>query len=149
MSAIRKNQVFWFRLKETHLNLFKVDPESIVPLLWVLYRDLLFRSCRLFDVGGQRSERKKWIHCFEDVTAIIFCVAMSEYDQVLHEDETTVSQSYPILTLVPSWREEQHRATQLWRLVGSLTLSFIVFKLNIHCGRLHYNSMQSSLYMKM
>lgn len=50
-----------------------------------------FRLCRLFDVGGQRSERKKWIHCFEDVTAIIFCVAMSEYDQVLHEDETTVS----------------------------------------------------------
>lgn len=46
---------------------------------------------RLFDVGGQRSERKKWIHCFEDVTAIIFCVAMSGYDQVLHEDETTVS----------------------------------------------------------
>ena len=48
-------------------------------------------SSRLFDVGGQRSERKKWIHCFEDVTAIIFCVAMSGYDQVLHEDETTVS----------------------------------------------------------
>ncbi|KAI1722280.1 g-protein alpha subunit domain-containing protein [Ditylenchus destructor] len=50
-----------------------------------------FRSLnfKLFDVGGQRSERKKWIHCFEDVTAIIFCVAMSEYDQVLHEDETT------------------------------------------------------------
>lgn len=32
---------------------------------------------RMFDVGGQRSERKKWIHCFEGVTAIIFCVAMS------------------------------------------------------------------------
>ena len=47
---------------------------------------------RLFDVGGQRSERKKWIHCFEDVTAIIFCVAMSGYDQMLHEDETTVSE---------------------------------------------------------
>jgi guanine nucleotide-binding protein G(o) subunit alpha len=37
---------------------------------------------RVFDVGGQRSERKKWIHCFEDVTAIIFIVALSEYDQV-------------------------------------------------------------------
>ncbi|XP_067933829.1 guanine nucleotide-binding protein G(o) subunit alpha-like [Watersipora subatra] len=44
---------------------------------------------KLFDVGGQRSERKKWIHCFEDVTTIIFCAAMSAYDQVLHEDETT------------------------------------------------------------
>lgn len=55
-----------------------------------------FRSLnfKLFDVGGQRSERKKWIHCFEDVTAIIFCVAMSEYDQVLHEDETTVKEFF-------------------------------------------------------
>ncbi|CAB3398046.1 unnamed protein product [Caenorhabditis bovis] len=44
---------------------------------------------RVFDVGGQRSERKKWIHCFEDVNAIIFIAAVSEYDQVLFEDETT------------------------------------------------------------
>lgn len=46
--------------------------------------------CRMFDVGGQRSERKKWIHCFEGVTAIIFCVAMSAYDLVLAEDEEMV-----------------------------------------------------------
>ncbi|KAI8928368.1 guanine nucleotide binding protein, alpha subunit [Entophlyctis helioformis] len=45
---------------------------------------------RMFDVGGQRSERKKWIHCFENVTAIVFLVAISEYDQVLVEDETVV-----------------------------------------------------------
>ncbi|XP_058972851.1 guanine nucleotide-binding protein G(o) subunit alpha-like [Pocillopora verrucosa] len=44
---------------------------------------------KLFDVGGQRSERKKWIHCFEDVTAIIYCVALSAYDLTLQEDETT------------------------------------------------------------
>lgn len=42
----------------------------------------------LFDVGGQRSERKKWIHCFDNVTAIMFCVALSEYDQVLLESPT-------------------------------------------------------------
>ncbi|KAI9296854.1 putative guanine nucleotide-binding protein alpha-1 subunit [Neoconidiobolus thromboides FSU 785] len=42
---------------------------------------------RMVDVGGQRSERKKWIHCFEGVTSIIFMVAINEYDQTLIEDE--------------------------------------------------------------
>lgn len=44
----------------------------------------------MFDVGGQRSERKKWIHCFESVTSIIFCTALSEYDQVLLEEKSQV-----------------------------------------------------------
>jgi len=43
---------------------------------------------RVFDVGGQRNERRKWIHCFENVTAVIFIVGASEYDQKLYEDET-------------------------------------------------------------
>ncbi|XP_045696936.1 guanine nucleotide-binding protein subunit alpha-14 isoform X1 [Phyllostomus hastatus] len=42
---------------------------------------------RMVDVGGQRSERRKWIHCFESVTSIIFLVALSEYDQVLAESD--------------------------------------------------------------
>lgn len=45
-------------------------------------------NIHLFDVGGQRSERRKWISCFEAVTSIIFCVALSEYDQTLIEDNT-------------------------------------------------------------
>jgi len=44
---------------------------------------------RLVDVGGQRNERKKWIHCFEGVTGVLFVAAISEYDQVLFEDNTT------------------------------------------------------------
>ncbi|KAI3608772.1 heterotrimeric g-protein alpha gpa3-like protein [Moniliophthora roreri] len=44
-------------------------------------------SIHMFDVGGQRSERRKWIHCFESVTSIIFCTALSEYDQVLLEEK--------------------------------------------------------------
>jgi len=43
---------------------------------------------RCFDVGGQRNERKKWIHCFDGVPAVIFVVAISEYNQNLYEDET-------------------------------------------------------------
>ena len=59
----------------------------------------------MFDAGGQRSERKKWIHCFDDVQAVLFCVgetkqklfvawfdnlitAMSEYDLTLEEDNS-------------------------------------------------------------
>lgn len=41
----------------------------------------------MYDVGGQRNERKKWIHCFDAVTAVIFVVAISEYDQFLYEDD--------------------------------------------------------------
>lgn len=43
----------------------------------------------VMDVGGQRNERKKWIHCFDGVTGIVFVVAINEYDQVLFEDKTT------------------------------------------------------------
>ncbi|CAI4508429.1 CQS_1a_G0022410.mRNA.1.CDS.1 [Saccharomyces cerevisiae] len=42
---------------------------------------------KVLDAGGQRSERKKWIHCFEGITAVLFVLAMSEYDQMLFEDE--------------------------------------------------------------
>eukprot|EP01091_Cochliopodium_minus_P009291 TRINITY_DN2258_c0_g1_i2.p1 TRINITY_DN2258_c0_g1~~TRINITY_DN2258_c0_g1_i2.p1 ORF type:complete len:264 (+),score=63.18 TRINITY_DN2258_c0_g1_i2:46-837(+) len=44
---------------------------------------------RMVDVGGQRSERRKWIHFFDDVKALVFCVALNSYDQVLEEDEKT------------------------------------------------------------
>ncbi len=44
----------------------------------------------MIDVGGQRSERRKWIHCFEDVTSITFIAAVSGYDQVCVEDNVTV-----------------------------------------------------------
>ena len=43
----------------------------------------------MLDVGGQRSERKKWIHCFDNVTCVLFIVSIAEYDQVLEEDRTT------------------------------------------------------------
>lgn len=49
---------------------------------------LSFRTAKMsiIDVGGQQSERRRWIHCFQDVTAVLFVVSLSGYDQVLAED---------------------------------------------------------------
>lgn len=44
----------------------------------------------MLDVGGQKSERRKWIHCFQDVTSILFLVSLSGYDQCLVEDKDAV-----------------------------------------------------------
>lgn len=43
----------------------------------------------MYDVGGQRNERKKWIHCFDNVTAVIYVAALSEYNQGMFEDANT------------------------------------------------------------
>lgn len=74
------------RVKTTGINeiTFQVDA--------VLYK--------VFDVGGQRSERRKWIHCFDNLQAVVFMVSMSEYDQVLREDETVVCL---LLSLMTPW----------------------------------------------
>lgn len=41
---------------------------------------------RLIDVGGQKTERRKWIHCFDSVSAILYVISLSAYDQFLEED---------------------------------------------------------------
>ena len=55
-----------------------------------LIADLLKRNLhRLVDVGGQRSERRKWFHFFESVTAVIFVTAISEYNLTMFEDNSS------------------------------------------------------------
>ena len=56
---------------------------GIHEFIFVL-KDAIFR---MLDVGGQRSERRKWIHCFESVCTIVFIASCSEYDQSLIEEE--------------------------------------------------------------
>jgi len=41
---------------------------------------------RVIDVGGQRSERRKWIHCFDGITAVLFCTSLIDYYLPLKED---------------------------------------------------------------
>jgi guanine nucleotide-binding protein subunit alpha len=56
---------------------------------------------RMVDVGGQRSERKKWIHCFEGVQCLMFMVALSGYNQCLLEDQNA-NQMYEAMVLFES-----------------------------------------------
>ncbi len=44
----------------------------------------------MIDVGGQRSERRKWLQCFNEVNSVIFIVALSDYNLVLREDNDQV-----------------------------------------------------------
>ena len=52
---------------------------------------------KLTDVGGQRSERKKWIQCFTDVTALLFIASLSGYDQCMIEDTRSVGNARQFL----------------------------------------------------
>ena len=81
--------------------------ENVISLIYLTilmvssaFTDALFLSFyRMVDVGGQRSERRKWIHCFENVTSIIFLVALSEYDQILFESDNEVYRVFFIILL--------------------------------------------------
>jgi len=46
------------------------------------------RPFLIVDVGGQRSERRKWLSCFSDVMGLIFVASLTAYNQFLHEDES-------------------------------------------------------------
>lgn len=65
------------------------------------YFDLKDVAFRMMDVGGQRSERKKWIHCFEGVQCLLFMAALSGYDQSLIED-VNANQMHEALMLFDS-----------------------------------------------
>jgi len=59
---------------------------------------------RMYDVGGQRGERKKWIHCFDSVRAILWIASLSEYDQMLYEDpnQNRLSESLNLFSAILS-----------------------------------------------
>merc|ERR1719446_865832 len=70
---------------EQHMLTARVRTSGIVTESYVIDGN----TFEMYDVGGQRNERKKWIHCFDNVTAVIFVGAISEYNQKLFEDTST------------------------------------------------------------
>ncbi|KAM6975995.1 guanine nucleotide-binding protein subunit alpha-11-like [Tautogolabrus adspersus] len=89
-----------------------------VPTTGIIEYPFNLEKCifRMVDVGGQRSERRKWIHCFEDVTSVIFLAAMSEYDQVLSEsaDENRLMESLALFKTILSNQWFQGSSTILF-----------------------------------
>jgi GTPase SAR1 family protein len=74
MARIRTTGIVVTNLEEKVEQENKDDPDK-----------LLFQ---VVDVGGQRNERKKWIHCFDDVRCVLFIDNLAGYNQVLFEDST-------------------------------------------------------------
>ena len=71
---------------------------------------------KMIDVGGQRNERRKWIHCFENVTSVVFLVALSEYDQFLYEAENDnrMEESKALFKTIITWKWFQNASVILF-----------------------------------
>jgi GTPase SAR1 family protein len=88
-------EYFMFRLEDLIKQSFDPLDKDILMLrdrtTGMIERDLKIGNhvFRLIDVGGQRCERKKWVKYFSGVSAVLFTVAISEYDQMVWEDPTT------------------------------------------------------------
>jgi len=86
-------QYFLDKLQETYKTGYIPSEQDIlrvrVRTTGIIENDFIIDRNRfkMIDVGGQRNERKKWIHCFENVTAVLFVVDINAYDRVLYEDE--------------------------------------------------------------
>eukprot|EP01103_Thecamoeba_quadrilineata_P000025 TRINITY_DN10018_c0_g1_i1.p1 TRINITY_DN10018_c0_g1~~TRINITY_DN10018_c0_g1_i1.p1 ORF type:complete len:355 (-),score=43.04 TRINITY_DN10018_c0_g1_i1:127-1191(-) len=73
-----------YEVSDEDILLARVKTTGIVEIEFQVDNEVF----RMVDVGGQRSERKKWIHCFNDVTALLFVVALNEYNLYLEENAT-------------------------------------------------------------
>jgi len=86
---------YYFENAERFVGEFKPTTEDIIRAK--LKTTGIYETCfqfqdmdfKIVDVGGQRAERRKWMHCFTDVKAIIYLVALDEYNMILEEDGVT------------------------------------------------------------
>lgn len=56
-----------------------------------------YMKIKIIDVSGQRSERRKWIHCFDNISAILYISSLNEYDQYLRENKKQMRMHESIL----------------------------------------------------
>jgi len=100
------------------------------------------RKFLIVDVGGQRSERKKWIKCFSAVTGIIFVVSLQGYKETLFEDDTTGRMTEALKVFQDVLGPANAKVNILKN--ASLILFFNKWDLFKEQGRLDENWMQST-----
>ena len=82
---------------------FELDRDKMKMRKWPKCHD----SIKFIDMGGLRSERRKWIHCFKQVGAIVFLASLSEYDQMMYGNQniTRLDESIALFQTVMDWFE--------------------------------------------
>ena len=49
------------------------------------------REIRFIDLNGLHSQWRKWTHCFQDITAVVFVISLSCYDEILYLENQVVN----------------------------------------------------------
>jgi len=68
-----RDDIIRVRIKTTGVQFYEVTDKE---RLWMF-----------IDVSGQRSERRKWIHAFDGVRAVLYISALNGYDMMLDEND--------------------------------------------------------------
>lgn len=84
-------------------NIDRINEDTYIPSLNDLLRcrvkttgiisvefELMGHPIKVVDVGGQRNERRKWMHCYDDSNCVLFMVSLIEYDLKCYEDLQTM-----------------------------------------------------------
>ncbi|KAL0062931.1 guanine nucleotide-binding protein subunit alpha [Marasmius tenuissimus] len=75
LEPTHQNLLEWYvRTSGAYQNLFTIQDNQYV----------------YWDCGGQRSERKKWVHYYHQVDVVVFVVSLIEYNRVLLEDHSVI-----------------------------------------------------------
>ncbi|KHJ97861.1 g-protein alpha subunit [Oesophagostomum dentatum] len=98
---------------------------------------------QVFDVGGQKAQRRKWIHIFDDVHAVLFITSLSEYNQVLAEDNKTNRMRDSIELFDQICNNQWFSSTAMILFLNKIDLfAEKIKKINITCALKNYKGAQ-------
>ncbi|KAK6754167.1 hypothetical protein RB195_013273 [Necator americanus] len=98
---------------------------------------------KVFDVGGQKAQRRKWIHVFDDVHAVLFITSLSEYNQVLAEDNSKNRMKDSIALFEQICNNEWFSNTAMILFLNKIDLfAEKIKKFNITCALKNYKGPQ-------